>query len=501
MGRHRVRGSWKLAGLCTAIVAASASVLAVSAPQVPLTTAFSLGDVHKPDALDLVRSLDRAWQSSGSLINSNKLGLLPMLLLSSPRPAFWPYFGNPAPFELDRTIFLNLGKTGYLIGEAEAPRLVQRSALLTRWMVGRFRGPLETQAPFADNDTVLPENFGLLEEAVSLVLGPRPPAARCKPKGVLPRFGAGRIPLGQDAFCIHSRSPLDERRTKSGSNRISSLVCLDPRTMRFLDSDLRESSVVLPQPDGSVIVFEDRYVPPHVSVIDPLTFRVQSFQREANSLFKNSRAKGVTLPTDRDFGFYHCPSIQTWAAVDSDIFSGRRALRSDEDGAYLFQLDPSAGLNASRITWSELQENFPDIDRFPSPWCVFDAAIDVKCAIQMLNRAGWVASFALSHEHPPQGRLARDVFALNYFLLKRVLEKLPDWLLRRETEQMATLFYNEMMRNNRDFGLDELTDPGFQAIEVPSETEEDIRMRSRERLSSFLDFPDHERILQLMGNK
>lgn len=467
-----------------------------------LTNVLSLGPTKDADVSSFIHTVGRAWQTSRHTVNAHRNGLLPTLLLAGLSTPVFPYFAHPFAVDQDKTVFFHFGPAGFLVGKTTDPVAATRQHSL-RWLSVRSKGQLPILPQFRV-DT--PHNFsdlGLVNEAIDVVLGPRitPSTDQCIPKGELPARGIGTGQVSPHIMCIHSRLPLDERRTHIDADRETTLICINKATNSFVDTRLRETTLLLPENLGNhtvLLALEDRYTPAHITRINPETLEITPLTKSVGGALANfsSGDPHVRLPPDINLGIYHCPGGRSWVVLDGAIFKGRRSLSVDTDWAYFILHDAIAGLVIKRLSWDQLRDVTPDLDTFPSIWCATQPSIDVRCGIQILNRAGWLAAFTLTRPQPPQGRLARDVYGLTYFLLHRLINELPDWVLQKETMRLATLFYNEMVRNENNLEVEPLKNPGFMPFIIPDSTIEESRAKSYSNLRAFLTFPGHETILE-----
>ena len=300
-------------------------------------------------------------------------------------------------------------------------------------------------------------------------------ARSCKALGIRSDQPKLEVFASGPSRCYFFHAARDSR--YSAGPQLSKLVCINTLTDEFDSSSSEDLRFIYPEPSGNTVLLYHTDSSPH----RVFRFHMNGFKREeiGNSQGLGLKtARGNDSLTDGPLAYYGCKSpeaeLQQLYLFPTDIYTGLRSVTTS-DIVWKVQTDATRGLLLETLTYKNLMNLEPELDKFPSLKCLQDTSLDVKCALKSLQFAAQISweekQGVLSHALSPELRIA---------LLKQCLDgvqkiniQLPNWQLKSESTLLETFFAKKL-----------------NAPVVPeTEIQRNLIFTGEKQLSSYLSLP------------
>jgi|GEM_PF-5927074 len=198
-----------------------------------------------------------------------------------------------------------------------------------------------------------------------------------------------RVGPNESTACYLSRSLADVRFPLGAYE--SKIVCVDPAQKSVLFPALGDAKFVLPSADPGVsFVYEGVYTPPKLSRLDIRTGK-------ATDVLPAAGTQPLPQVPEGFESLYVCdspaasPPRREWYAVDTDLFEGVREAEPENDRAFRIATERT-GLTIESLDWDKVIARAPGLGPGVRFGCVFEDAIDARCAVRVLRQTAQMAA-------------------------------------------------------------------------------------------------------------
>jgi len=311
-------------------------------------------------------------------------------------------------------------------------------------------------------------------------MGPQAQASPCLPMGSIQSQSLEFLGDEKSSHCLLWRNALDERFLQKELR--SKLICLNARHKSYVQT--RFSSIVAIIPAS---------VPETVHIIESEDGLLSAYRFELTTL--SAKKEEINVPVGqnvRNLGFpirrtglYACPSklsatttlnatspaalpltlpegrrpMVDWVYVDESIYSGLRPTRSDVDAGWRIRESGDGNIGVEKLGWAQLQYEHPSIMHERQMSCVAARHIDAKCGLRVLQTALQLSQEWLKDDFDKNGVLPAVQLSAALLMaqsLEKVVNQLPEWSLRSETDTLLAVFKRQVkdLMNRTSAGQD-----------------------------------------------
>lgn len=255
--------------------------------------------------------------------------------------------------------------------------------------------------------------------------------------------------------CLLWRASKDERFQQKALS--SKLICLNSRHKSFQRTRFNSVVAILPslRPDFlHVLESDDGLIAAYKLSLSTLSV---SKEEVTNNLGQNLRQS--VFPLNRT-GVYACqqPSVPSasafplsenstsnmeWIYLEDSLYAGLKPVRPDVDVAWRIKETSENTINFERLNWSQLQYDHPSISSERPFVCAASREIDANCGLRILQTGIQISEDLTSGEMERNGYPVQTQLAASLILqqaLEKVMNALPDWALREETQNLNNFF-------------------------------------------------------------
>jgi hypothetical protein len=83
-------------------------------------------------------------------------------------------------------------------------------------------------------------------------------------------------------------------------------------------------------------------------------------------------------------------SLRQLFFVPKEVYLGERVVETKDDTVYSYFPEKEKGVGSESLSWQQVMNKYPALDRFPEMSCAYELSVDVKCGIRVLQTVAQV---------------------------------------------------------------------------------------------------------------